>query len=174
MRVLHYSIRKDVCMNIDRRGFLKIGGCAFVCTCVSAAGAGLCEAAQPFGVSATGQAAEGSISLEGNTLVLDLLKNSALKTPGGSIKLSAKNNTGIETKILVLCSDNGIYKAAPNKCTHGGMELEYKHAEKLIRCVSFGKSEFDLTGKVLKGPAPTPLKMYSVSVNGNKLFIALT
>jgi len=161
-------------MNIDRRDFLKIGGCAFVCTCVSSAGASLCQAAQPFGVSATAQAAEGSFSLEGNTLVLDLAKNPVLKTPGGSVKLSVKNNAAVETKILVLCSDSGIYKAVPNKCTHGGMELEYKQAEKHIRCVSFGKSEFDLTGKVLKGPAPNPLKMYSVSVKGDKLFIALT
>lgn len=161
-------------MNIDRRYFLKIGGCAVVCSCVSAAGYRLCEAAQPFGVSTAPQVAEGSFSLEGSTLVLDLSKNPALKTPGGSVKLSAKNNAAFGTKILVLCSESGIYKAVPNKCTHGGMELEYKHAEKHIRCVSFGKSQFDLTGKVLKGPAPNPLKLYSVAMKEDKLFIALT
>jgi cytochrome b6-f complex iron-sulfur subunit len=159
-------------MNIDRRAFLKIGGGAVVCTCVSAAGASLCRAAQPFGVSSTAQAADGSFSLEGSTLTLDLSKNPALKTPGASLKLTA--NAPIETKILVLCSDSGTYKAVPNTCTHGGMELEYKHAEKLIRCVSFGKSQFDLTGKVLKGPAPIPLKLYAVAVKGDRLFITLT
>ena len=74
---------------------------------------------------------------------------------------------------MIICSDYEIYKAVPNKCTHGGMELEYKHSEKIIRCVSFGKSEFDLTGKVLKGPAPTPLTIYPVSVKADKLFITL-
>jgi Rieske Fe-S protein len=157
-------------MKVDRRGFLKISGCAMVCT---ATGASMCAAAQPFGVSTTLKAEEESFFLEGNSLVLDLLKNIILKTPGSSIKLSVINNKVI-TKIMVLCSDRGIYKAVPNKCTHGGMELEYKHAEKIIRCVSFGKSEFDLTGKVLKGPAPTSLKIHPVSVKADKLFITLT
>ncbi len=130
-------------MNVGRRDFLKISGCAIICTTT---GTSLCGAAQPFGVSTTLKAAEESFSLEGNSLVIDLLKNTALKTPGGSVKLSIINNKVI-TKILVFCSNFGKYKAVPNKCTHGGMELEYKHAEKIIRCVSFGKSEFDLTVK---------------------------
>jgi Rieske Fe-S protein len=160
-------------MHIDRRDFLKIGGCALMCTCASAAGAGLCRAAQPFGVSSTPLAAAGSFSLEGTTLTLDLSKNPALKTPGGSVKLSAKNAAAAETKVLVFCFDTGIYKAVPNACTHGGMELEYKHADKHIQCVSFGKSQFDLSGKVLKGPAPKPLRMHAVSVKGDNLYIAL-
>ena len=141
-----------------------------VCTVTKAS---ICSAAQPFGVSTTLKAAEGSFVLEGKSLVLDLSKNIVLKTPGSSIKLSIINNKVI-TKIMVLCSDQGSYKAVPNKCTHGGMELEYKYSEKIIRCVSFGKSEFDLTGKVLKGPAPTPLKIYPVSVKSDKLLITLT
>ena len=157
-------------MKVDRRDFLKISGCAMVCT---AAGASICAAAQPFGVSTTLKAAEGSFVLEGKSLVLDLSKNTTLKTPGSSIKLSIINNKVI-TKIMVLCSDQGIYKAVPNKCTHGGMELEYKPSEKIIRCVSFGKSEFDLAGKVLKGPAPTPLTIHPVSVEADKLYITLT
>lgn len=157
-------------MKIDRRGFLKISGCAMICT---ATGASMCRAAQTFGVSTTLKAVEGSFILEGKSLVLELSKNPTLKTIGGSIKLSVINNKVI-TKIMVLCSDKGIYKAVPNKCTHGGMELEYKYAEKIIRCVSFGKSEFDLAGKVLKGPAPTPLTIYPVSVKADKLFITLT
>ena len=157
-------------MKVDRRDFLKISGCAMVCT---AAGASMCAAAQPFGVSTTLKAAEGSFVLEGKSLVLDLSKNIILKTPGNSIKLSVIDNKVI-TKIMVICSDHGIYKAVPNKCTHGGMELEYKPAEKIIQCVSFGKSEFDLSGKVLKGPAPTPLTIYSASVKADKLFITLT
>jgi Rieske Fe-S protein len=157
-------------MKVDRRGFLKISGCAMVCT---ATGASMCAAAQPFGVSTTLKAVEESFFLEGNSLVLDLLKNTTLKTPGGSIKLSVIDNKVI-TKIMVLCSDQGIYKAVPNKCTHGGMELEYKHSEKIIRCVSFGKSEFDFAGKVLKGPAPTPLTIHPLSMKADKLFIRLT
>ena len=156
-------------MKVDRRDFLKISSCALVCT---ATGASMCEAAQPFGVSATLNAAEGSFFLEGNELVLDLSKNTSLKTLGGSIKLSVINNE-VTIKLMVFCPDRGVYKAVPNKCTHGGMELEYKHSEKIIRCVSFGKSEFDLAGKVLKGPAPTPLTIYPVSVKSDKLFIAL-
>ena len=148
---------------------MKISGCVMICT---ATGSSMCEAAQPFGVSTTLKAAEGSFFLEGKTLILDLSKNITLKTPGGLIKLSVINNKVI-TKIMVLCSDRGVYKAVPNKCTHGGMELEYKHSEKIIRCVSFGKSEFDLTGKVLKGPAPTPLKIYPLIVKSDKLLITL-
>ena len=132
----------------------------------------MCAAAQPFGISNTLKAAEGSFVLEGKSLILDLSKNIILKTPGNSIKLSIIDNK-IITKIMVICSDLGIYKAVPNKCTHGGMELEYKPAEKIIRCVSFGKSAFDLTGKVLKGPAPTPLTIYPVSVKADKIFITL-
>ena len=119
------------------------------------------------------KAAEGSFVLDVKPLVFDLLNNATLKTPGNSIKLSVINNKVI-TKIMILCSDQGIYKAVPNKCTHGGMELEYRPAEKIIRCVSFGKSEFNLAGKVLKGPAPTPLKTYPVSVKSDKILITLT
>ena len=132
----------------------------------------MCAAAQPFGISTTLKATEGSFVLEGKSLILDLSKNTTLKIHGSSIKLSVIDNKVI-TKIMVICSDQGIYKAAPNKCTHGGMELEYKSAKKIIRCVSFGKSEFDLTGKVLKGPAPAPLTIYPVSVKSDKLFITL-
>ena len=109
----------------------------------------MCAAAQPFGISTTLKAAQGSFVLEGKSLVLDLAKNIALKTPGSSIKLSVINNKVI-TKIMIICSDQGIYKAVPNKCTHGGMELEYKHAEEIIQCVSFGKSEFDLAATSFK------------------------
>jgi Rieske Fe-S protein len=157
-------------VKVDRRDFLKISGCAMVCT---ATGASICAAAQPFGVSTTLKAAEGSFVLEGKSLMLNLSKNIILKTPGNSIKLSVIDNKVI-TKIMVFYSDQGIYKAVPNKCTLGGMELEYKPEEKIIRCVSFGKSEFDLTGKVLKGPAPTPLKIYPVSVKSDNLLISLT
>lgn len=57
-------------------------------------------------------------------------------------------------------------------CTHEGCGVKYKKDLNQITCWCHG-SVFDLAGKVVKGPAQTPLNAYAVTFQDGKIGIAL-
>ncbi|MFC1558473.1 ubiquinol-cytochrome c reductase iron-sulfur subunit [candidate division KSB1 bacterium] len=152
---------------MDRRDFLKISKTAVVCTCL---GAGFNGCKMVSGVSGTASAPDGSFSKKKSNIILDLSKTPVLKVTGGVVKLKLENNYD-EIKIIVINSGINSYKAFADKCTHMGRELEYYPKEAKLTCVSFGHSQFDLDGNVLKGPASDRLKIYPVKLESNKIII---
>ncbi|MEV8532991.1 Rieske (2Fe-2S) protein [Streptomyces sp. NPDC051211] len=73
-----------------------------------------------------------------------------------------------ERKVLVSCPAEGQYKAFSAQCTHAGCVLD-KIVENEGNCPCHG-SRFDVTtGKVLRGPADTPLPAVPVRAEGGKL-----
>ena len=154
-------------MNQTRRTFLKAGGGVLICTCAGVNEAG-CSMIS--GKSNMPKVPPDASHVSDNKLVIDLTQVPALAVVGGSAKLVP---TGSDKKVCIVRSDDNHFKAFINRCTHGGRELEYRHNEKKLRCVSFGHSEFDLEGRKLGGPAKGDLTKLAVTRTGDSLEIVL-
>ena len=152
---------------MERRKFIKTSGTLIACTC-AVGGFNACKAMS--GVSKTPLAAESSYSYSEGKLTLDLTKNPELTKAGGSIKLEFEAKKELQ-KLLVANAGDQKYLVFTNKCTHGQREIEYLHDDNKLQCVSFGHSQYNVDGKVIKGPAPEALKKYEVETENNMLFI---
>ncbi|WP_309738785.1 Rieske 2Fe-2S domain-containing protein [Chamaesiphon sp. OTE_20_metabat_361] len=60
--------------------------------------------------------------------------------------------------------------AVNSKCTHTGCEVKWLAGEKRYRCPCHD-AEFAADGKVLNGPAPSPLATYPVKVVGTQVLV---
>lgn len=91
----------------------------------------------------------------------------ALKKVGGSVivKLNGKQI------MLIRVSDKSIKALSPT-CTHQQCFVGYNPGKKRLDCKCHGSS-FDLTGKVLFGPAPKSLPSYSASLDGNRIIVTV-
>lgn len=67
---------------------------------------------------------------------------------------------------------NGNYKALSAKCTHMGCTVTFEGKGDYFLCECHG-SEFNINGKVLKGPATLPLPVYNVSISGDKIYVSV-
>ncbi|MEV7415063.1 Rieske (2Fe-2S) protein [Streptomyces sp. NPDC089919] len=131
-----------------RRTVLK--GAAAV---AGAAGAGLTATA----CSTESEAGNGDTKFEEP---VDL--GAAADVPVGGAKLYR------EQRLLVSCPAKGQYKAFSATCTHRGCVLD-KIEDGQGNCPCHG-SRFDVnTGKVLDGPAPSPLPSVPLKVENGKL-----
>ncbi|TAE32908.1 MAG: Rieske (2Fe-2S) protein [Cytophagales bacterium] len=68
----------------------------------------------------------------------------------------------VENRVVVAHVQPSQYVAVSPKCTHEGTTLAYNAASKTFVC-SLDQSRYDLTGKVVNGPATKPLTVYSVA-----------
>jgi len=55
-------------------------------------------------------------------------------------------------------------------CTHLGCVVKYSESDLSLKCPCHG-AIFDISGKVVSGPAPTPLKQFVASVEGGKVVV---
>lgn len=56
-------------------------------------------------------------------------------------------------------------------CTHQGCTVNYDSAASGFKCPCHG-SEYNISGAVTQGPAPTALKKYTVAINNNTLTVS--
>jgi nitrite reductase/ring-hydroxylating ferredoxin subunit len=154
-------------MDQTRRDLLMASGAVLTCAC---AAAGLPACAVITGKSDMPFVPPEALRLSGGKLVIDLARVPALAAAGGSAKVVAP---GTDRKVCIVRSAEDQFEAFFNRCTHGGRELEYRHGEHKLRCVSFGHSEFDLEGRKLAGPAKGNLTKLAVSRTGDSLEIAI-
>ncbi|WP_026997004.1 QcrA and Rieske domain-containing protein [Flectobacillus major] len=89
------------------------------------------------------------------TLDLSLAANQALLANGGYI---------YNGNIIIAKTTSGSFIALSKVCTHQGTTVEYRKDTNDIYCPNHG-SRFDITGKVIQSPAPSPLTMYKVEYN---------
>ena len=89
---------------------------------------------------------------------------------GGAIKILDPN---IDDSLIVARIAEDTYVAASIKCTHRGVEVEYRADDKCFKCASLGGSRFKTSGERVCGFAKRPLKTYPVSREGNVLVIRL-
>ena len=109
---------------------------------------------------------------EDGKLVINLDKASELRTPGGAIRLEGDN---LPVRVLVVCDENGEYRAYRNKCTHlGHRRLDRVPGTNTVQCCSINKSTFDSDGNQIFGPAPHSIKSYSVEKDQEKLIVLIS
>ena len=108
----------------------------------------------------------GSTTPQGPTVnfTLDLTKpvNASLNSPGGSLPSNG---------VIVVCTTLTSYYAIAQTCTHAGCSINYDKNGNDFVCPCHGAT-YDTNGNVTGGPAPAPLKKYTVTKNGNILTVA--
>ncbi len=157
-------------MKTNRREFIRKAGIATACVCTGLAGVNGCSMIG--GISRTPEIMSDSWELDGDSLIVNLDRIDCLRDTGGSGKLNIGGQlNGDEIKIIIIHQREEEYKAFADCCTHGCRELNYLHEKEQLECSSFGKSAFTLSGKVIKGPAETPLKTYSLQKTDNRIII---
>ncbi len=97
----------------------------------------------------------------------------SLRETGGAVKMSVLFDNGEKAKLIVVRSDTDVYKAFEDRCTHKGREMNFIHEEDILRCSSFGRREFDLSGTFIERPDDESLKVFSVTKEGDSLLVAV-
>lgn len=162
----------DACPQTTRRRFLQLaalaGGVAFVGGCA--------ELSEPPSSNLSESPASGA-GLGGIYNPIKAIEKSdhSLIIPGGG-KLThgtalAFVLTGGNQGILFATKD-GKLKAISGICTHQGCLVRWQGADQPLLCPCHG-SEFDLDGKVQKGPATIPLPTYAARKQGDDAVISL-
>ena len=95
------------------------------------------------------------------TIDLSQPSNKELTVSGGSLS----------THGIIVANTGGSYAAVSQKCTHQGCSVGYNASGSDFVCPCHGGT-YSLTGAVLSGPPPAPLKSYKVTRNGNLLTVA--
>jgi nitrite reductase/ring-hydroxylating ferredoxin subunit len=107
----------------------------------------------------------------GYTIEIDLQRAPELAQPGGALRLEEK---GLPQRMLVVRLANGNVRAFHNRCSHmRSRRLDPIPGTNHLCCCSRQGSRFDENGKVIKGPAHSPIAVYDVEVSGAKAFISL-
>ncbi len=125
------------------------------------------------GISATtGPGMDDCWSYEGGKLTIDLGKASELKKAGGALRFEGKN---LPKRVLVVCGEDGEYRAYHNRCTHlGHRRLDPVPGTDTVQCCSVNKSTYDSDGKKVYGPAPRPITRFPVEIEPGKLIVSVS
>ena len=105
-------------------------------------------------------------------LTIDLSKASELNAPGGAARFEGNN---LPVRVLVVCGDDGEYRAFHNRCTHlGHRRLDPVPGTNTVQCCSINKSTYDVDGKKIFGPMPHPITPYPVEKSQDKLIVSIS
>ena len=105
------------------------------------------------------------INTDNGKLTIDLNDNSYSN-------LSTSGGYAVKNKVIII-NTGEEFVALSSVCTHRGCQVGYDPASGNLPCPCHG-SVYSITGSVLEGPAPTPLKIYNVTREGDILTINLS
>lgn len=150
-------------MSINRRKF--IGSTCMTCGAILGAGiiTGGMESCKTTSEAATTSAPAG-LSVVNNRVTIPITDLAGFEQKAFDVK-------GLTKPLLVKSQKDGTYHCILMKCTHMGGALQLRDGEYV--CNLHG-SVFSADGKVIKGPAKTPLVTYPASVDGKMLVITIT
>ena len=156
---------------ISRKAFLVGGATA----ATAAVGACLCTKtgwATISGVGNTPSIAPDAYDIgEDQSIRIRLDRVPELACDGGSIKILDPN---IHNPLIIVRITEDVYVASSIKCTHRGVEVEYRAGDKCFKCASIGGSTFKTSGEKVHGFAKSDLKTYPISTEGNTLVVRLS
>lgn len=92
--------------------------------------------------------------------------NKELTTVGGAMLIDSSNDT-----IMVVRSSDTQAIALSAICTHAGCSMDYEATQQLLDCGCHG-SQFSTAGKVVRGPANRPLRVYTAALANNVITVA--
>jgi nitrite reductase/ring-hydroxylating ferredoxin subunit len=112
-----------------------------------------------------------STSLADNSLLIHLPAAHSILEPGSAASFSDEERS---LHIIIVHDVDNSYHACAKFCTHGGHQsVSYIPKRQLLQCNGYSHSLFTLQGEVKKGPAPEPLKRYTVRKHEQTLEISL-
>ncbi|MEJ2737080.1 MAG: Rieske 2Fe-2S domain-containing protein [Anaerolineae bacterium] len=155
---------------INRREFIKLTGAAALCTCAGAAG--LCGCSNSGGASNIPAAPQGCYRRQGDQVIVSLAAAGPLNPVGGAVRVTLGGGEEADLRMVVVHAQAETYRAFADCCTHNGKELDYLPEAQKLQCRS-GQAQFDLDGKVLRGPAERALRVYPTRREGDQLLIAV-
>ena len=88
-----------------------------------------------------------------------------LKNSYGSVRLNVAGIPSASNQIVVTRMPGNQFYAVSAKCTHRGVAVDPFKKGKGLYCRAHG-SQFDVDGRVVRGPARSALKSYEVSYDG--------
>lgn len=80
---------------------------------------------------------------------------------------------GLKKPILLVRTEDDVYLAFANRCTHAGRKLDPVPGERMLRCCSIRHSTYDYYGNKIKGPGKKRLTSYPAEFIGEDLIITL-
>ncbi len=100
-----------------------------------------------------------------------LAKAPSLGTVGSAAWLTV---TERDLRLIVVRSGRHTFYALSRICTHGAQVVSFVSKRRVIMCNNHNHSVFGLDGRVIKGPAPTPLASYPVHLRAGWLEIEIS
>ena len=83
---------------------------------------------------------------------------------------SAKFFKFLDRPAVLVRLPDGSYESLSAKCTHLGCTVAFEAKQDIFLCHCHG-SEFNMDGKVIRGPAQLPLPRYVVSISGDDIYV---
>ncbi len=102
-------------------------------------------------------------------VTIDVGQVPSLQSPGGSLVGQPR---GLADTLIVIRVDAKTVATLSAVCTHLACNVTWSAGAQRLDCPCHA-SQFDLSGAVLAGPAPTPLKKYPTSFDGSTITIAV-
>lgn len=145
----------------SRRVFLQTAGNSlpFVAIILSLSGCDSMSSMEDDKESPPPPGGDTGITIEGNTVTLDLRGSQAQKVAkdGGFLHIDAAD--------MLVINVGGTIRAFSSICTHKGCEINSFKKDRFV-CSCHG-AEFGTDGRVLRGPASRPLPEYRVERDGH-------
>jgi nitrite reductase/ring-hydroxylating ferredoxin subunit len=124
-----------------------------------------------FGICETKELDSPSWRMDGGRVVVKLEDAPELNEKDGAVFFKGGE---LAKPILLVRVDDDSILAFANRCSHLlGRKVDPMPGKSRLRCCSLGHSEYGYDGKVLKGPANEPLKMYAAEINNGEIVVTL-
>ena len=107
------------------------------------------------------------VPLQNGRITVTLQDHPELAESGGVILLSTE---GLKGSVVLIHTEEG-FAALSSVCTHLGCNV--RPSKRFLQCPCHG-STFDLSGKVLRGPAQKSLRVFEIHHSNDTLEIAVT
>lgn len=85
--------------------------------------------------------------------------------PGGTREVTVQG-----TPVIVIDRESEGFIALSKVCTHLGCLVEYQPQQKILLCPCHA-GKFDLSGNVISGPPPSPLKKFPLTVQKDYILV---
>jgi cytochrome b6-f complex iron-sulfur subunit len=146
----------------SRRKFLEKAGATLVLSTFGAAFFTSCSSTEDANPGVPPGNSNNGIAISGNTINIDLTIQTALNNPGNWLLI-----TNVRT---LVANVNGSFVALTSVCTHSGCFDSWTFSNNRFTCTCHG-SVFDPSGRVLNGPASSPLQQFTTRVSGTTLTV---
>jgi len=144
---------------VTRRTWVRMATVAGAGACVCGCGGG-CATFSKVGTTPT--IAPEAYTVKTKTMKVLLDQAPSLANVGGAVKII---DSRLPTPIIIGRTGKSTYAVVSLLCPHRGVEVEYRHEDKMFRCASLGHSKFGTDGKLIKGLTKKSLSNYITALD---------